>query len=154
MYACDATNAPIILPYIAVLPPMDPNSNQVIDCEKNPGLALLDLTLFMSNADVLAGIPFSGTASNVIASDVTMHDNKNPVIRNVPFLQLQRDNVTKFGFAGVVAGQAIMDFIEDGSILSGLPTGDKAVLQAQWTNQAPVGGQVTALIDGVRGFQS
>lgn len=152
--AVDETNAPIMLPYIYGLPAVDPNTLQYIDVEKNPTLALLDVQLFSSNTDVIAGIAGSGTAANAVISDVTMYDNIKSVIRSVPFLQLQRDNLTKFDLNAVRSGQAIMDFIEDGSVLSGLPTGDKAVLQAQWVNDTPSGGQVTALIDGVRAFQS
>jgi len=145
----DASNAPIFLPYLMGLPPVNPASQQYIDIEKNLDMALLDLMLYTTNS-ATAGVPTSGTPASNVLKNVTLYDNFNMPFRNIPFDQLCKDNKHQFSLENAITGVAIMDFAPNDSNFSGYTTGDKSVLQVQWENDTLSTSQVTAFIDGLK----
>jgi len=148
-FPVDQMNAPIFLPYLMGLPPVDPAVQQYIDIEKNLDMAIIDLSLFTTNS-ATAGVPCSGTPTDTVLNLITLYDNFNMPFRNIPFNQLQKDNKHQFQLESFIAGMAILDFAPNDSNFAGYMTGDKAVLQAQWTNGTLSTSQVTAFIDGLK----
>lgn len=157
LYAVDATNAPIMLPYVMGTPAVIPDATTYMDIEKNPDMGMLDFSLFASNTNVIAGIPYSGddpvAGTPVLTGSVSIYDNFGYPFRNIPAHQLQKDNKVKFSLETIELGMHVFDFIEDASALSAYATGDKSVLQVQWS-AATASSQVVGLIDGVKRFAS
>lgn len=145
----DTSNAPIYLPYVMGLPPVDPNVQQYIDIEKNLDMAVRNFLIFTTNS-ATGGIPCSGTPASNVLKNLTVYDNFNTPFRNIPINQLIYENKQQYQLETALTGVVCVDFMPNDSNFSAYVTGNKAVLQLQWTNDTLSTSQVTAMIDGVK----
>lgn len=144
---------PRVKPYIAAYPPVDPSGQQYIEIEKARDLAIIQIAALAANA-VTAGVPFSGTPADTTIDTWQIHDNIGfPVLGmkhfNAQYLAKIEQQIETFP-----AGWFYYNFVKDGSIFSGYPTGDKSMLRLEWLNGTLSTSGVTPIIFGIRALQN
>jgi hypothetical protein len=143
----NASTAPIAVPYMNIVGPVDPSVMQYLDIERNVDLAVLDLTVITANS-VTAGIPASGTLADTVLTSLQFEDNFAIPFRSIPFIGLTVKNKLDYQYETKKTGVAIIDFTQDGSLYSSYPTGNKARAQITWVNKTLSTSAVTAFLDG------
>lgn len=152
----DSLNAPPV-GYIQYSgrPPVDAASATSIDLERATDLTTKRMYVHTSTSGV-AGQPWYGANSDAIIDVANLKDSDTNYIRDQTWAMVQDRNKIKFALESVVAGMTVYDFIEDGSLKSGLYTGDKNMLQFLWSNQAGVGANsiVSLMTESYRAFKA
>lgn len=128
---------PLIFSEYGVRVPVDPTVSQVIDMERASNLAYKRWQVFACNTTTVAGVPYSGDASDAILSDVTVdHDGGRP-FETILHPVLNAMNKQDYSLEAAVVGQDLIDYTRDGSLNSQLYSGDKSRLRLLWTNGTP-----------------
>jgi len=140
---------PYVKPYIMNYPPQDPSASQYIELEKAKDLAIAHWLAYSANT-VVAGVPFSGTASDTTIASWSIHDNIGFPVYTIAHYNMQYLAKIEQQIETWPSGWIWYNFVKDGSIFSCYPTGDKSMFRLEWINGTLSSSAVTPVIFGVR----
>jgi hypothetical protein len=143
---------PLVAPYLANLPVVNPSSQTYIDLERSYDLAYGQALLFAGNS-VTAGVPFSGTPSDSTLATLNVEDNYGFPVRQQAVRQNQQEAKSRYQIETWPTGWYMFDFVKDGSLFSAYPSGDKSKCQINWANNTLSTSGVTLLVSGYRQFK-
>lgn len=131
--------------------PVDANVTTTIDIDKSADMSIKRLYVH-SSASGTAGIPFSGDNADDVQNVVKIKDQNRDIVKDRIHELIQEQNKNDAALESIIAGLEIFDFVRDGSINSALSTGNKSVLQYNWTNKAGVAANdlVTLVAENIR----
>lgn len=116
-------------------PVIDSAATTLIALTRSPKRALKRLWVFSSNLGV-SGRPWSGNGNNATLSTINVESDQKAHEALRRAAQVRDWAKQRFAFETLPAGIYAHEFTGDGSILSALPTGDKARLEYQITEGA------------------
>jgi hypothetical protein len=136
---------------IGVFPPEDPTSQQYVDLERSANLAYKNLLVFASTGST-SGVPFSGTPSDAVISDMDLEATERFEIQNNLWQFLQRRGQAENGLTSIPAGWSFLSWVNGSrSNRTALPSGGQSRLKVAWRNGSlPSTPQVTVGYEGLR----
>lgn len=140
---------PVVKPYIASYPPVDPNVLQYIELEKASDLAVAHWMACCRNS-ATGGVPFSGVSADTIITAWSFEDNLGFPLQSIPHYDLQYFTKIEQKMETAPVGWIWYNFVKDGSIFSGYKTGDKSKVRVSWVNGTLSTSGVTIGLWGLR----
>lgn len=140
---------PLVKPYIASFPPVDPAVLQYLEFEKADDLAIAQLIALSCNT-ATAGVPFSGVPADTIIDTWSVEDNVGFPVQSIKHYNLQHLAKIEQQIETWPAGLIFYNFIKDGSIFSAYKTGDKSKARLSWVNGTLSTSGVTLAMWGIR----
>lgn len=131
--------------------PVNPTTQTYIDLDRAPDLAISNLLISTSNNGV-GGVGFTGANADTVINTYDVKDQDKYYIQARIWEFAQSDNKENEHLETIDVGGLFHDFMEDGSILSSVYTGNKSQFRVQWVNKGSVANtdQVSLAYDGVR----
>lgn len=128
----------------SAVPSVDAAAVVYMDLERDQNSALKRLYVH-SSANGSAGSPWAGTNSDTVLQHLTVASGDENYLYQSEYLMLQDANKDDSSLETVLAGNAMIDFMPDGSNLSALQT-DLSQLRLSWANAtAPANSVITAV---------
>jgi len=130
--------------------PSDPNTQTYVDIERADDLNIKRVYTH-SASSATAGLAFSGDNDDAILDIVSIKDNIGYLMKERVHSMVSADNKLRYGLEAENAGFECHDFVEDGSIVSSIYTGDKSKLRYEWTNgTVAANDQVSLAVECIR----
>lgn len=131
--------------------PVDANTTTSVDLERSSDMNLKRLYVHAGTSGS-AGVPWSGTNSDVVQNVVQVEDQNRKMVKDRIHAMIQDGYKMDALLESVIAGVEVFDFVRDGAITSAIQTGNKATLKYSWSNQGGVGANsiVTATGEQIR----
>lgn len=127
--------------------PVDASTTTSVDLERASDMSVKRLYVHSSTSGT-AGVPWSGVNSDAIQNVIILKDQNRFIQMSRVHAMIQDGNKMDAYLESVIAGVEVFDFVRDRAIGSALATGNKALLQYTWTNQAGVAANSIVTVTG------